>query len=78
MVVKKVKATEVSNAERNAKAQEMGRGSLSIFIVAIESRETIPREPVSSQGGCRGCGLVVGPTYETQRSWKAYQAENDE
>jgi hypothetical protein len=40
----------------------MGRGSLSIFVVAFESRETIPREPVISEGGYRGCGLVAGPT----------------
>ena len=33
--------------------EEKDRGSLSICIVALESRETIPREPVSSQGGYR-------------------------
>ncbi len=59
MVAKKVKATEVSNAERNAKAREMGRGSLSIFIVAMESGVTHPKEPASSQGGCRDYGTVA-------------------
>ncbi len=38
---------------------EMGRGSLSIFIVVFESRETIPRKPVSNEGGYRVSGLVV-------------------
>ena len=60
--------SEVSDAERNAKAREKGRGSLSISIVAIESRETIPRKPVSSKGGYRDCGPDVSNTYETQRS----------
>ena len=50
---RKRRQPEVSKAERKAKAREMGRGSLSIFIVALESRETVPREPVSSQGGCQ-------------------------
>src|SRR5688500_9464742 len=50
---RKRKLTEVSSAEFNAKAQETDRGSLSISIVAIESRVTIPREPASSQGRCR-------------------------
>jgi hypothetical protein len=36
---KKEEASVVSDAERNAKAREMDRGSLSIFIVAVESRE---------------------------------------
>jgi hypothetical protein len=62
VVAKKEEASVVSDAERNAKAREMDRGSLSIFIVAIESRETIPRKPVSSKGGYRGCGPVVGNT----------------
>ena len=62
MVAKKEEASVVSDAERNAKARETDRGSLSIFIVAIESRETIPRKPVSSKGGYRGCGPVVGNT----------------
>ena len=76
-VVKKQAGNVVSDAERNAKARETGRGSLSIPIVAIESRVTIPREPVSSQGGCRGCGPGVSNTNETQRSWKACQLENN-
>jgi hypothetical protein len=50
---RKRKRTEVSSAELKAKAQEKGRGSLSISIVAVESRVTTPREPVSSEGGCR-------------------------
>jgi hypothetical protein len=52
---------EEPNAEPRAKAG-WGRGSLSILIVAFESRETIPREPVISEGRYRGCGLVAGPT----------------
>ena len=51
---RKKEASVVSDAERNAKAREMDRGSLSIFIVAVESRGTIPRKSVSSKGGCRG------------------------
>jgi hypothetical protein len=39
VVAKKEEANVVSDAERNAKARETDRGSLSIFIVAIESRE---------------------------------------
>ena len=50
---RKRKLPEVSRAEFSAKAQETGRGSLSICIVATESRVTHPREPVSSEGGCR-------------------------
>lgn len=50
---RKRKRTEVLSAELKAKAQEKGRGSLSISIVALESRETTPREPVSSEGRCR-------------------------
>ena len=46
----------VSDAERNAKARETDRGSLSIFIVAIESGVTHPMEPVTSKGGYRDYG----------------------
>lgn len=74
---KKEKAPGVSDAEHNAKARETNKGSLSIPIVVFESRETIPREPVSSEGGYRNCGTVVGPTYDTQRSWKACQQEDN-
>ena len=56
---RKRKRSGVSDAERNAKAREMGRGSLSIFIVAIESGVTHPKEPVSSKGGCRDYGPVA-------------------
>ncbi len=35
-------------------------GSLSIFIVAMESRVTHPKEPVISKGGCRDYGPVTG------------------
>ena len=38
----------------------MGRGSLSIFIVAIESGVTHPKEPVTSKGGYRDYGPVIG------------------
>ena len=54
--------TEVSSAEFNAKARETGRGSLSISIVAIESGVTHPREPASSEGGCRD----AEPSLETR------------
>jgi hypothetical protein len=56
------KSSEVSSVEFNAKTREIGRGSLSILIVAIESGETIPREPVSSKGRCR----VAEPPLETR------------
>ena len=59
MVAKKVRATEEPDTERNAKARG-GRGSLSIFIVAIESGVTHPKEPSSSQGGYRDYGLITG------------------
>jgi hypothetical protein len=42
-----------------------------------EANQTNPREPVSSEGGCRGCGPEVSNTNETQRSWKACQLENN-
>ena len=47
------------NAEPRAKAGR-GRGSLSISIVAMESRVTHPKEPVISKGGCRDYGPVTG------------------
>ena len=50
----------VSDAERNAKARETDRGSLSIFIVAIESGVTHPKEPVTSKGGYRDYGPITG------------------
>jgi len=59
VVAKKVKATEELNAERNARAGR-DRGSLSIFIVAIESRVTHPKEPVISKGEYRDYGLITG------------------
>ena len=65
---RKRRQTEVSSAEFNAKARERGRGSLNISIVAYESRETIPREPVSSQGGCR----VAEPSLETHVGLSAH------
>ena len=47
-------------AERN-EAVEMDRGSRSALIVALESRETDPRKPVSSKGGCRwSTGMAHG------------------
>lgn len=61
---RKRKSTEVSSAEFNAKAQETGRGSLSISIVAFESGATIPREPVSSEGGCRVAEPPLEPRLE--------------
>lgn len=48
----------------------MGRGSLSIFIVAIENGVTHPKEPVTSKGGYRDYGPVTGnaPGARTQLS----------
>jgi hypothetical protein len=60
VVAKKQKASVVSDAERNAKARETDKGSLSIFIVAIESGVTHPKEPVTSKGGYRDYGPVTG------------------
>ncbi len=48
-------------AERN-EAVEMDRGSRSALIVALESRETDPRKPVSSKGGRRSTELPLGNT----------------
>ena len=42
--------------------QEMGRGSLSVFGVVIESGETDPGEPMSNEGRHRG----MGPLSETR------------
>ena len=55
------KHQEVSMAERN-EAVEMDRGSRSALIVALESRETDPRKPVSSKGGRRSTELPLGNT----------------
>lgn len=55
------KHEKVSRAERN-EAQETDRGSRSLSIVATESRETEPREPVSSQGKGRNTELPLGNT----------------
>lgn len=41
---------------------EKGSGSLSGLIVALESRRTVPREPVSSEGGCRKTEPPLGNT----------------
>ena len=38
----------------------MDKGSLSIFIVALESRVTHPKEPAICEGGCRDYGAVTG------------------
>lgn len=59
---KKEKAIRGNQSRAECEGGETGRGSLSILIVAIESRETIPRKPVSSQGRYRVSGLVVRPT----------------
>lgn len=60
--VKKKESNRGNWSRAKCEGREMGRGSLSIFIVAFESRVTFPREPVSSEGGYRGRGLVVGNT----------------
>jgi len=56
---RKRERTEVWSAEFNAKAQETDRGSLSISIVALESGVTHPKEPASSEGGCRDVELSL-------------------
>jgi hypothetical protein len=61
---RKRKRAEVSRAEFRAKAQETDRGSLSICVVAFESRVTISREPVSSEGGCRVAEPSLEPRLE--------------
>lgn len=53
------KHEEVSEAERN-EAFETHKGSRRVSIVAPESRETDPREPVSSQGGTPGYRTAIG------------------
>ena len=60
-VSERAKHEGVSRAERN-EASETGQGSRSVFIVAPESRETDPREPVSSQGRRRFTELPLGNT----------------
>jgi hypothetical protein len=60
-VSERAKHEEVSRAERN-EARETGQGSRSVFIVASESRETGPREPVSSEGRRRFTELPLGNT----------------
>jgi hypothetical protein len=52
---------EVWRAERN-EAHETDQGSRSVFIVALESRETGPRKPVSSQGRRRFTELPLRHT----------------
>ena len=49
-----------SVALAKGEGREMGRGSLSIFIVVIESGVTHPKEPVISKGGYRDYGPVTG------------------
>jgi hypothetical protein len=51
----------VSTSERN-ELGEKESGSLSGLIVALESRRTDPRKPVSSQGGCRNTEPPLGNT----------------
>ena len=48
------RGTEVSHTERPSEGAETNRGSLSRRIVAIETGETISREPGSSEGSGRG------------------------
>ena len=49
-----------NRSRAECEGRETDRGSLSIFIVAIESRVTHPKEPVISKGGCRDYGLIIG------------------
>jgi len=58
-IIENRKQSEESSAELN-EGVETDRGSLSISIVATESRVTTPREPVSSEGRCR----VAEPPHE--------------
>jgi hypothetical protein len=55
-----------NRSRAKCEGREMGRGSLSIFIVAIESGVTHPKEPVSSKGGYRDYGPVTGNTPGTR------------
>ena len=57
----KARQKRVSSGESH-ELGEMESGSLSGPIVAHESRRTIPREPVSSQGGCRNTEPPLGNT----------------
>ena len=41
-----------SNGEQEAKPSKVAGGSLSVLVVPMESRETGPREPVSSGAPC--------------------------
>lgn len=56
------RGTEVLRAEPQSTGVEKDRGSLSRRIVALESGETDPREPVSSEGS----GRVAGASSETR------------
>jgi hypothetical protein len=58
---KRARQKRVSPGESN-ELGETESGSLSGLIVAPESRRTIPREPVSSQGGCRKTEPPLGNT----------------
>jgi hypothetical protein len=54
-------ATKDSGSEGNRSERGNGGGSLSGLIVAVENRVTNRREPVSSEGDCRGEEHVIGP-----------------
>ena len=60
-VSEKAGQRRVSRSESN-ELGEKESGSLSGLIVALESRRTIPREPVSSEGGCRKTEPSLGNT----------------
>ena len=59
-------------SERNERAEKRS-GSLSGFIVAIESRRTDPMEPVSSQGNRRNTELPMGTRDEPESSLSVRQ-----
>jgi len=52
------RGAEVSRTERPSEGAETHRGSLSRRIVAIETGETDPREPGSSEGSGRDAGVL--------------------
>jgi hypothetical protein len=54
------KAAKDSASEGNRSERGNGGGSLSGLILATESRVTNRREPVSSEGDCRGKERAIG------------------
>ena len=57
-----VRSTAGIGGRRQRSPRRSVTGSLSTLIVAAESRETDPRKPVSSEGGCRVMDSLLGNT----------------